>query len=325
MDSPQPGIGELLVRMKFAALNHLDSFVVKGWQGLELKMPHVLGSDGCGIVEDTGAGVSLFKKGDVVTINPGLSCGKCDACLAGEQNLCKTFSIKGEHERGTFAEFFTVPEISAVKVPVGYPLEKAAAAPLVFLTAWRMLVSRARLKPGETVFIHGAGGGVSTAAIQIAKYLRATVITSTSTPDKVDKAKKLGADHVINYRDMSDFSSHVFKDLTGKQGVDVVIDSVGTKTFSTSIRLLRPDGRLIICGATSGPATDLDLRQVFWKQLNITGSTMSNQKEFRDVMKLVFSGKLDPVIDKIFTLDQAREAEQYLVQADQFGKVVLRE
>jgi len=151
------------------------------------------------------------------------------------------------------------------------------------------------------------------------------VITSTSTPDKVDKAKKLGADHVINYRDMSDFSSHVFKDLTGKQGVDVVIDSVGTKTFSTSIRLLRPDGRLIICGATSGPATDLDLRQVFWKQLNITGSTMSNQKEFRDVMKLVFSGKLDPVIDKIFTLDQAREAEQYLVQADQFGKVVLRE
>lgn len=322
--APEPTHDELLVRMKFAALNHLDYFVTKGWPGLELKMPHVLGSDGSGIVEAVGPGVTAFKAGDEVTINPGLSCGKCEACLAGEQNLCRSFSIKGEHQAGTFAELFTVPEANAVKVPAGFPMDKAAAAPLVSLTAWRMLVTRARVQPGEVVFIHGAGGGVSTAAIQIAKHLGATVITTTGSPEKAEKARTLGADHVIDYQAMPDYSSHVFKDLTGRRGVDVVIDSVGAKTFATSVRMLRPGGRLVTCGATTGPSTDLDIRQVFWKQLVIMGSTMSNQKEFRDVMRLVFSGKIDPAMDKVLPLDQARQAEEYLLHGGQFGKVLLR-
>ncbi len=324
IEAPKPGHDELIVRMKFAALNHLDYFVTKGWPGLELKMPHVLGSDGAGIVEAVGPSVTQFQVGDTVAINPGLSCGRCEACLSGEQNFCKSFSIKGEHQAGTFAELFTAPEASALKLPAWFPLDKAAAAPLVSLTAWRLLVTRARVQPGEVVFVHGAGGGVSTAAIQIAKYLGATVITTTSTPEKVEKAKMLGADHVIDYQAMPDYSTHVFKDLTGKRGVDVVVDSVGARTFATSLRLLRPGGRLVTCGATTGPNTDLDIRQVFWKQLVIMGSTMSNQREFREVMRLVLSGKIEPVIDKEFPLDQARQAEEYLLPAGQFGKVLLR-
>jgi NADPH:quinone reductase-like Zn-dependent oxidoreductase len=323
IDMPRVHANEILVQAKYAALNHLDYFVVKGWSGLNLEMPHVLGSDGSGIVQEVGAGVTEVQPGDAVTINPGLSCGKCEACLSGNQNFCKNFSIKGEHLRGTFAEFFTVPECNALKIPEGYLLEKAAAAPLVFLTAWRMLVTRAGIKPGEVVFIHGASGGVATAAIQLAKYLGATVIATTSSPAKVERAKQLGADNVIDYNEMPDYSGFVFKELTGKHGVDVVLDSAGAKTFGTSVRLLKPNGRLVTCGATTGPTSDLDIRQVFWKQLNILGSTMSNQKEFRDVMRLVFSGKVEPAIDKTFTLDQAREAEEYLVSGDQFGKVLI--
>ncbi len=324
VETPKTAHDELLVRMKFAALNHLDYFVTKGWPGLELRMPHVLGSDGAGIIEAVGPGVTQFQVGDAVAINPGLSCGKCETCLSGEQNLCKSFSIKGEHQAGTFAELFTVPEANAVKVLAEFPLDKAAAAPLVSLTAWRLLVTRARVQPGEVVFVHGAGGGVSTAAIQIAKYLGAVVITTTSTPEKVEKARKLGADHVIDYQAIPDYGTHVFKNLTGKRGVDVVVDSVGAKTFQTSVRLLRPGGRLVTCGATTGPTTDLDIRQVFWKQLVIMGSTMSNQREFRDVMRVMLSGKIEPVIDKVFSLDQAKEAEEYLFRGSQFGKVLLR-
>jgi len=323
IEMPEVHPTDVLVKAKYGALNHLDAFVVKGWSGLDLTMPHVLGSDGSGIVQEIGSEVTMVQPGDIVTINPGLSCGKCEACLSGNQNLCRSFSIKGEHLRGTFAEYFTAPECNVLKVPDGYPMDKAAAAPLVYLTAWRMLVTRTKLAPGEMVFIHGASGGVATAAIQIAKYLGATIITTTSNPEKVERAKQLGADHVIDYNEMPDYSGFVFKELTGKRGVDVVVDSVGAKTFATSVRLLRPDGRLVTCGATSGPSSDLDIRQVFWKQLNIIGSTMSNQKEFRDVMNLVFAGKLDPVIDKTFSLDQARQAEEYMVGAEQFGKIVL--
>jgi NADPH:quinone reductase-like Zn-dependent oxidoreductase len=184
-------------------------------------------------------------------------------------------------------------------------------------------VTRAAVQRGEIVFIHGAGGGVATAAIQIAKYLGATVITSTSSPEKAEKAKALGADHVINYKQMPDFSKYVYADLTGRKGVDAVIDSVGAKTFSDSVRLLRAGGRLVTCGATTGPSGQVDIRNIFWKQLEIYGSTMSNQAEFRAVMKLVFSGALSPVIDRIFPLSEAKEAEKYLNQANQFGKVLL--
>ncbi len=320
---PKIGPNEVLIETKYAALNHLDIFVVAGWAGLSLRLPHILGSDGSGIIKEVGTAVTKVQPGDSVTVNPGLSCNKCEFCLSGRQNFCAEFSILGEHLWGTFAHFFKVPEVSVLKLPPKFPLDQAAATPLTFLTAWRMLVTRAAVQRGEIVFIHGAGGGVATAAIQIAKYLGATVITTTSSPEKAEKAKALGADHVVNYKEMPDFSKHVYADLTGRKGVDVVIDSVGAKTFSDSVRLLRAGGRLVTCGATTGPSGQVDIRNIFWKQLEIYGSTMSNQAEFRSVMKLVFSGALSPVIDRVFPLSEAKEAEKYLNQANQFGKVLL--
>ncbi|MFX1600733.1 MAG: zinc-binding dehydrogenase [Promethearchaeota archaeon] len=317
------GPNDVLIKTRFAALNHLDLFVIRGWPGLLLKMPHVLGADGSGIVKEIGSEVTTVKINDKVTINPGISCGKCEMCLSGKQVLCKEFLIKGEHEWGTFAEFFTMPEINLLKVPESFPLDKAAAAPLTFLTAYRMLTTLGVVKREDFVFIHGAGGGVSSAAIQIAKYFGAKVIATTSTPEKIEKAKKLGADHVINYKEMRDYTEYVYKEITKRRGIDLVIDNVGTVTFNTSLRLLRSGGRLITCGATSGPQLEINVANIFWKHLEIKGSTMSNQGEFRAVMRLVFEGKLNPVIDKIFPLDKAKDAENYLNEGKQFGKVLL--
>jgi len=323
LDNPKIRPNEVLIDTMFAALNHLDLFVIKGWPGLNLSFPHIIGADGSGIVKEVGSEVSTLNEGDRVTINPGISCGKCDKCLSGRQVLCNLFTIKGEHQWGTFAKYFKMPEINVLKIPDGYPLDKAAAAPLTFLTAWRMLKTQANLQNGEIVFIHG-GGGVASAAIEIAKSLGAKVIITTSSPEKVEKAKKLGADNVINYNQMEDYIKYVYTNLTNKQGVDIVIDNVGNATFQTSIRLLKPGGRLITCGATTGPQTQVMLNQIFWKHLEIKGSTMANQGEFRTVMKLVFEEKIYPIIDKIFPLEEAKEAEKYLSKGKQFGKVLLK-
>lgn len=321
--NPTIGPSDVLVATKFAALNHLDIFVVAGWPGLSLELPHVLGSDGAGEVVEVGSAVTTIQPGDRVTVNPGVSCNKCISCLNGQQNFCTQFSILGEHRWGTFAERFSVPEVNVLNVPPGFPLDAAAAAPLVFLTAWRMLVTRARVQRGEIVFIHGAGGGVASAAIQIAKYLGATVITTSGTPDKIEKAHTLGADHVINYKEEPEYGKRVYTELTARHGVDVVVDTVGARTFSDSVRLLRPGGRLVTCGATTGPEGRLDIRNVFWKQLDVLGSTMSNQGEFRAVMELVFTGTFGPIIDRVFPLDEFRAAEEYLQAGDHFGKVLL--
>jgi NADPH:quinone reductase-like Zn-dependent oxidoreductase len=323
IETPKIGPNEVLIEAKFGALNHIDLFLVQGWPGLELSMPHVLGSDGSGVVKEVGSEATNINTGDEVTINPGLSCGKCEMCLSGQQVFCKHFSILGENQWGTYSEYFKVPEINALKVPKGFPLDKAAAAPLTFLTAWRLLTTQANVHQGEYVFIHGAGGGVSTAAIQIAKILGATVITTTSTPEKMEKAKDLGADYVINYKENPDYSKFVYKELTKRRGIDVVVDSIGKATFKTSLHLLRPGGRLVIPGATTGPISEVDIRQIFWKQISIIGSTMSNQSEFLAVMKLIFEGKLNPIVDKLFPLDQIIEAEKYLGEGRQFGKVLL--
>ncbi|TFF84386.1 MAG: alcohol dehydrogenase [Promethearchaeota archaeon] len=324
VEEPKIKSNEVLIKAEYGALNHIDIFIIKGWPGLNLSLPHVIGSDGSGIIKEVGKEVSLFNEGDRVTINPGLSCGKCFLCLSGKQNLCKDFSILGEHKWGTFAEYFKVPQINAIKIPDKLELETAAAAPLTFLTAWRMLTTQAHLKSEEFIFIHGAGGGVSSAAIQIAKYLGAKVITSTSTSEKMDQAMKLGANYVVNYVENPDFAKYIYTNITNKLGVDVVIDSVGEKTFQTSIRLLKPGGRLIIPGATTGSISQIDLRQIFWKQLKIIGSTMSNQKEFREVMNLIFLGKLKPVIDKLYPFEKIRDAEQRLSDHNQFGKILLK-
>ncbi|MEJ2249511.1 MAG: zinc-binding dehydrogenase [Candidatus Lokiarchaeota archaeon] len=323
IEPPKIGPNDVLIRTKFGALNHIDIFIVKGWSGLDLSFPHILGSDGSGIVEEIGSAVTKFKKGDKVCINPGLSCGKCIMCLSGKQNFCSEFTIMGENRWGTFSEYVKIPEINLLKLPDSFPLNKAAAAPLTFLTAWRMLTTQANTQRGEFVFIHGAGGGVASAAIQIAKYLGATVITTTSSDTKINIAKKIGADYVINYKENKSYSNFVYKEITNRKGIDVIIDSVGEATFPTSIRLLRSGGRLVTCGATTGPRTELDLRHIFWKQLNIKGSTMSNQREFREVMNLIFENKFSPIIDATYHLDEIQKAEEHLRGGNQFGKILL--
>lgn len=323
VNAPTISPNEVLIETKFGALNHLDIFVVRGWPGLTLNMPHVIGADGSGIVKDIGSEVTTLSVGDKITINPGLSCGKCEMCLSGQQVFCKQFSILGENKWGTFAQYLKLPEISVLKIPDGSSLEKAAAAPLTFLTAWRMLITQARIKPNEYVFIHGAGGGVSSAAIQIAKYYGAKVITTTSTSRKIEMAMNLGADHVINYKEIKDYRNQVYE-LTNKHGIDVVIDNVGQATFPTSIRLLKPGGRLITCGVTSGPLSKINIADIFWKHLEIKGSTMANQGEFRAVMELVLDGTLNPIVDKVYPLENVREAEEYLSEGNQFGKVLIK-
>lgn len=324
LETPELRPNDVLIETRYGALNHLDLFVIRGWAGLKLALPHVIGADGSGIIKEVGSEVTTVAIGEKVTINPTLSCGKCQHCLSGNQVFCKEFSILGENRWGTFSEFIKIPEVNVLKVPNNFPLDKAAAAPLTFLTAYRMLITQGRLTQGDYVFIHGAGGGVSSAAIQIAKLYGATVITSTSTPEKIEKAKSLGADHVINYMENKDFSKYVYSELTHRRGIDIVIDSVGQATFPVSLRLCRPGGRIVTCGVTSGPTTQIDLRNIFWKHLEIKGSTMGNQKEYREVMDLIFQNKLNPIVDKTFPLDRAREALEYLGGGIQFGKVLLQ-
>ncbi len=322
--TPQISASEVLIETKFGGLNHLDLFVIPGWPGLKLSMPHILGSDGSGIVKEVGNKVSNFQVGDRVLVNPGVGCGQCDLCLSGKQNLCRKFSILGENTHGTFAQFFKAPGSNVLKIPKDYPLDLAAAAPLNFLTAWRMLVTQGKIQQGENILIQGASGGVATAAIQIAKYFQTNVIVTTSSQAKMQKAKELGADFCINYRETPQYSKKVFKEFTQKNGVDLAIDSVGQATFNTSLKLLKAGGRLVTCGSTTGPQIDLDLRLIFWKQLQIYGSTMSNHQEFASVMNLVLNRNFTPMVDKIFSLDEIQAAEEYLAKGEHFGKVLVQ-
>ncbi len=324
-DLPVPTVGpnDVLIKLEYAGLNHLDIFVRKGWPGLKLKFPHIFGSDGSGTVVQVGEMVSQVKEGDQVTFNPGVSCGTCEDCLRGEHSLCHKFYIIGENRNGTYAQYVRVPAVNVIKVPSDIDMKVAAAAPLNFLTAWRMLITKAKIKPNDYVLVVGAGGGVSTAAIQIAKLFNAKVIATSSTPEKLEKAREIGADYVINYREVEDWEKVVYVDITEKRGVDIAVDSVGTATFAKSLRTLRKGGKLVTCGATTGPKTDLLINLVFWKQLEILGSTMSSQSEFRDVMKLVFARKLRPVIDKVFPLEEAQEAQARMEKGQQFGKILL--
>jgi NADPH:quinone reductase-like Zn-dependent oxidoreductase len=322
-DLPKPMIGadDVLINVKASALNRLDLFVREGLPGLKLPMPHIPGSDGAGVVVEIGANVRGLQVGQRVTINPGLSCGACEFCLAGEQSLCGDFKILGEHCAGTAAEFVRVPAVNVLPIPDDFPFEQAAAAPLVFLTAWRALMSRARVRAGEDVLILGAGGGASTAAIQIAKKAGARVLVTSSSDAKLQKAKDLGADVLINYS-TQEWDREVYK-LTNKRGVDVVFESVGAVVWLKAIRALRRGGRLVTIGATTGPNPPEEIRQIFWKQVDILGSTMSNQREFHEVMKLVLRGELKPVIDCVLPLERAQDAYARLASGEQFGKIVL--
>ena len=319
---PVLGPGDVTVRVRACALNHLDLFVRQGIPTLKLPLPHILGSDVAGEIAAVGDDVADLEVGERVVVNPSLSCGTCEYCMRGDDPLCVDFKILGEHVNGGYAEHVVVPARNVARLPTDFPFETAAAAPLVYQTAWRMLVSRAQVKPGEDVLILGAGSGVSTAAIQIAKLAGCTVYTTSSSDEKLQRAKEIGADVLVNYKEVP-WSKAVWE-LTGKRGVDVVVDHVGAATFKDSIRSLRKGGRLVTPGATTGGVTELDLRYVFWRQLTIMGSTMGSQKEFDDVMKLVFMGRLKPVVDTVFPLEEARKAHELLERGEQFGKVVLR-
>lgn len=323
VDLPKPAIGadDVLINVKACALNHLDLFVREGLPGLKLPMPHIPASDVAGVIAEIGVNVRDLRVGQRVTVNPGLSCGHCEFCIAGEDSLCAEFMILGEHVAGGAAEFVGVPARNVLPISDDFPFEFAAAAPLVFLTAWRALISRARVRAGEDVLILGAGAGTSTAAIQIAKKAGARVFVTSSSDEKLQKAKQIGADVLINYV-TQEWDREVWKQ-TNKRGVDVVFESVGAATWLKAIRSLARGGRLVTIGATSGPNPQEEIRSIFWKQIDILGSTMSNQCEFREVMKLVLRGELKPVVDVVWPLERAQDAHARLAKGEQFGKIVL--
>jgi NADPH:quinone reductase-like Zn-dependent oxidoreductase len=325
---PQPGPGEVLVQVKASALNHLDIWVRRGWPGLKLALPHVLGADGAGIVAALGAGVTGVELGARCAIDPGVNRYPDEYTRRGLDSVSPGYYIIGEHAPGFHAEYAVVPAVNLLPLPdaVGFApygdFASAAAASLVFLTAWRMLIHQARLRAGESVLILGAGGGVNSAAVQVAKYAGCTVYATTSSPEKVQKVRELGADVVLNYCDDPEWSKSIYK-LTGKRGVDVVVENVGQATWGDSLRAVARGGRVVTVGNTSGPIASTDIRFIFGKQISIIGSTMGSHQDYRDVMARVFDGTFRPVIDRVLPLDQGVEAMAILERGEQCGKIVL--
>jgi NADPH:quinone reductase-like Zn-dependent oxidoreductase len=322
-DVPDPKIkaNQILVRVRACALNHLDLFVRAGIPSMKFAMPHILGCDIAGEVVETGELCERVKPGWRVLLSPGLSCRQCDQCMAGRDNFCRRYTIFGYGVDGGDAELLAAPEWSAIQIPDDLPFEEAAAVPLVFLTAWHMLVGRAHLQLGEDVLVLAASSGVGSAAIQIAKLHRCRVIATAGGEAKLAKAKELGADHVIDHY-TQDISAEV-KKLTGKRGVDVVFEHVGAATWPKSLESLAPAGRLVTCGNTSGWDVKLDLRFLFSKQWSLLGSFMGTLGDLHQVLKFVFKKELKPVIDKIYPLSEIRAAHERLENKEQFGKVVV--
>jgi NADPH:quinone reductase-like Zn-dependent oxidoreductase len=320
--TPEPKPGEALVRVHAAALNHMDVMVRNGWPGLKLDLPHINGADGAGEVTALSAieGHSL-KVGDRVAINANLGCGQCDYCLSGWDNMCRNWHLLGETVHGTYAEYICLPVRQLYKLPDDFDFHAAAAAALVYQTAWHSLITRGHLSAGETVLIVGAGGGVNTASVQVAKLGGAQVIVLGSDAKKLAAAESIGADILIDRSKNEDWSKAVFT-ATNKRGVDVVVDNVGT-TFMQSLRCLKKGGRLLTVGNSGGPRFEIDNRFIFAKHLSIIGSTMSPLKDFSTVMDLVVAGKLKPVLDKSFPLKDAAAAQERLWKGENFGKVTL--
>ena len=321
---PEPAIqspNDVLIRVQAAALNRLDFWVAEGLPGTNLTFPHIVGSDGAGVLEKVGSGVQRVGTGDRVMINPALSCGQCSACLKGEDSLCASFQVIGEHRPGTVAEYIVVPEHNLAAVPPSMPWPQAAAFSLATLTAWRMLVTRARLRAEETVLIWGIGGGVALAALQIAKLLGARAIVTSGSDAKLDAARALGADVVLNHG-KADIRTAV-RQHTGGHGADVVVDSVGEQSWEGSLRALRRGGRLVICGATTGPMVSIDLRRLFWHQWSILGSTLGTRQEYAEIVRHAAEGRLWPVIDRVVPLDKALDAFERLQDGAQAGKLVI--
>lgn len=324
-DVPEPALirpTDVRVRVQAAALNHLDLFVVRGLPGVSITPPCILGADATGFIDQTGRDVRDVAVGDRVIINPGISDRTCEYCLAGEQPLCPRFALLGEHLPGTMAEYVVVPAANVRTIPASTPAEVAAAFPLVTLTAWRMVVSRAAVRAGEDVLIWGIGGGVALAALQICKRIGATAWVVSSSAEKLRRAGELGADQLLNRTEID--VARTIRDKTEKRGVDVVIDDVGKDTWNASLMALGRRGRLVTCGATSGPIVETDVRRLFWNQWSIFGSTMGNDAEFDAITNELRAGRLLPPIDSVFSLENGRAAFERLQSAQQFGKVVVR-
>jgi NADPH:quinone reductase-like Zn-dependent oxidoreductase len=327
-DVPDPpsrlGPGEVRVALHAAALNHLDLFTVRGLP-LQYAFPHILGADGAGVVDAVGPDVRALRPGDRVMINPGIADGTCEYCRAGEQSLCVNYRMLGEHLPGTLAEYVVVPEPNLALIPtLPTPLTwaEAAAFSLVTLTAWRMVVTRARVAPGETVLIWGVGGGVSLSALRIAKLKGARVIVTSSDDVKLAEARRLGADVTLNHKTQQ--VAQQVRALTGQRGAEVVIENVGEATWDQSLRALARGGRLVTCGATTGPKVTIDLRRLFWYQWSILGSTMGNAAEYQEVVRLLGAGELRPLVDRVFPFKEGRGAFERLERGEQLGKIAIQ-
>ncbi|GJG87842.1 alcohol dehydrogenase [Gemmatimonadetes bacterium T265] len=316
------GPHDVRVRIEAAALNHLDLFALGGLPGVTITPPWVVGSDGAGVVESVGAAVTRVRPGDAVVINPGTSCGHCEYCLAGEEPLCPRYQISGEHRPGFCAEYAVVPEACVHAVPATIPAAERAAFSLATLTAWRMVVTRAQVRPADQVLIWGIGGGVALAALQICRRIGAATWVTSGSDEKLDRARALGADHVLNHR--TEDVPRALRAATGKRGVDVVVDSVGEATWARSLGALGRRGRLVTCGGTSGPMVETDVRRLFWNQWTIMGSTMGTNAEYDAVVGELRAGRLVPPVDSVWPLAEGRRAYERLESGRQFGKVVVR-
>ncbi len=322
------GPNDVLVQVKAAALNHLDLWTLGGLPGLSLTFPHILGGDGAGVIAEVGRAVTRFEKGADVLINPGISCYRCASCVGGEHSLCESYRLLGEHLPGTLAEYVVVPEQNLMPLPVPPPPHQAiswpeaAAFSLSTLTAWRMLITRARIRPGEQILLWGVGGGVAGSALKIAKLAGAHVIATSSSDAKLRTAQSLGADATINHRE-ADVVKEVRR-LTGRaRGIDVVVENVGEVTWEQSLRVLAPGGRIVTCGGTTGHTIVTDVRKLYWYQWTILGSTMGNASEYREIVRLLGQGHLRPYIDSVHPLEDAQEAFRRLQSGEQMGKVVV--
>ena len=328
-DLPSPALTaptDVRIRVHAGALNHLDLFVVGGLPNVHIVPPWIVGCDAAGVIAEVGSGVSSaagsVAVGDHVIVNAGISDRTCEYCRAGEQSECVNFGVLGEHLPGCFAEEIVVPSFNVRQIPKHIPMDVAAAFPLATLTAWRLMVTKAQVKARDTVLIWGIGGGVSLAAMMIAKARGARVWVTSGSDEKLARARALGADEGFNHHQV-DVAKEV-RARTNKRGVDVVVDSVGAATWAKSLLSLGRGGRLVTCGGTSGPELQMDVRRLFWYQWTIYGSTMGNDREFDCVAEELAQGRLLPPVDKVFPLEQGRAAYERMAAGQQFGKIVLK-
>jgi len=323
-DIPEPEFSdeEVLVDVRSAGLNHLDIWVRKGGRRSKLTGPHVLGSDAAGVIVAAGERVEGVGVGEEVIVNPGLSCNTCGYCRRGEQSECPSFGILGLSRQGTFAELVAVPARNVAPKPAHLNFNEAGVFVLAQLTAWRMLMTRAELKPGQKVLVHGIGGGVALCALQLAKLAGAEVVVTSSSDGKLERSKSLGADHTINYKTVDDVAKCV-KDLTNGAGVDIVIDTAGAATWPVDFSAVRRGGKVVLCGVTTGAEATTNLQALYWNQLTIMGSTMGSDEDFRQMVDAVAAAELKPVIDSVLPLEDARDAMSKMEKAEQFGKIVL--